>query len=152
MKYRLAYVLLFFWSVIILAACCTKKFCLSPSPGDIHLAFRGFTGSGADSLYLNEYDKNGGLLLTTTPITQPTLDLGTYDRYADSFYLNQRFFIITYPLHSDTINNINYQQYTYTINCNNCPGEKDVIWGIRNYTFNYNGVSHPQTDTIVINR
>ena len=152
---------------LVFTKCCCKKECGNGRlliNEDIHIAYSGFTDLGKDSVYsglidlgkdsvfLKEYDLSSRQLVKTTLLTGLYLDLGQqYVALNDSFYLNQRFFILTRPGETDTINNINYQigRYEY---CSNCLGQHDYAPNVINFTYGYKGVKHSYSDTIYISR
>ena len=153
---------------LVFTKCCCKKQCNKGGlliNEEIHIAFSGFATDlskdsvysglidlGKDSVFLKEYDLSSGQLLQTTLLTQLYLDLGQqYVAVNDSLYLNQRFFIVTRPGETDTINNISYQigRYEY---CNNCPGQHDYAPTVTNFTYSYKDVKHSYSDTIYISR
>ena len=142
MKPRLRVTLLSLCMAIMLAGCCTKKFCLGQTYETVYLIFQGYTPNQLDSVYLQEYDKNSGQLVQSLSAIRGEFALGPQYAYKDSFFLNQRYFGITSPWRNDTLNNITYQQGTKTINCNNCPGDRDVIYTLANFSFNYKGVTY----------
>jgi hypothetical protein len=151
MKPSLRLILLAAISAVILMGCCTKKFCIGATYAIIDLTFQGFTGQQLDSVAISEYDKTSGQLMHTYSLSGATdFEIGPQYVYKDSCYIKQRYFIIAWAQRTDTINNISYQQGTKTINCNNCPGEKDVVYYISNFTFNYRGATYNNINTLTI--
>ena len=149
-----------------MSSCCCKKGCVVNGlfiNEDINIAFSGFTDRGYDSIYsgqinlgndsvfLKEYDLTSGQLLKSTLVTSPYLELGQAYVLKDSFYLNKRYFIITRPGETDTINNIAYQIELQPY-CNNCIGDHNYAPRVANFTYNYIGHQHAYSDTIFLKR
>ena len=167
------------WSIIRLVIICTllpmvfTKCCCKKQCGrggllineEVHIAYSGFPTDlskdsvysglvdlGKDSVFLKEYELTSKQLLHTTLLTGLYLDLGQqYVATNDSFYLNQRFFILSRPGETDTINNIFYQMSRYEY-CSNCPGQHDYAPTIASMTYSYRGQTHSYKDTIYIAR
>lgn len=154
MKKTLLFILILY-IIFSLASCCTKMGCLGAYYKEIIIVFR---GASLNSL-IKEYDKNSGQLLNSysiselsAPLNDSIAKIGFQFTHMDSFYLNQRFFVINSPLETDTISNINYQSTHHTIICNRCPGDNQQITDIVNFSYTFKGHTYSDKDTIFISQ
>ena len=133
-------------------SCCTKVGCLGAYYKEIIIVLRGVGFHSS----VEEYDKNSGQLVLPNRVNMNFLQYNVIrigDNYAphpDSFFLNQRYFIIHTPSETDTIENINYQSNHHTVNCNHCPGDHQLVTDIANFSFTFRGHSYTEKDTIFI--
>ncbi|MBS1596434.1 MAG: hypothetical protein JST90_19135 [Bacteroidetes bacterium] len=141
---------------VILFSCCTKKFCTGEYYKDIRIAFQGYSGTELEQITITEYDKASGQAIGPARVSHigvqsgsPLLLGNAYTYGRDSFYLDQRYFIISRPNGSDTIKDISYQTVHHTINCNNCFGQRDMITDISNFSYTCRGRVYHESDTLL---
>jgi hypothetical protein len=141
--------------VLQISACCGKVFCDGRNSEQIVIVLNNVPDSDLFVINMKEYDKSTGTLLDSFSKndyyifpTYNTARLIFTSNQADSFSNNKRFFVLNLRTQNDTISNINYQTNSYTINCNHCPGDNEIITNISNFNFTCNGKTY--TDTAII--
>ncbi len=140
----------------VLFSCCTKKLCTGEYYQNIKIAFQGYSSAELAQVTITEYDQRSDQALGPARIdhigaqSDSLLLLGAaYTSNRDSFYLDQRYFIISRPDGSDTIKDISYQTVHHTINCNNCFGQRDMITDINNFSYTCRGRVYHESDTLL---
>lgn len=144
-------------SSFLISSCCTKKKCLGNIYKEVTIVYKGYSGAELRAIRVSEYDKQTDSLVWpnkisyTTLIEDSILRLGQeYVAHPDSFYLDQRYFAIILPGHTDTIKNISYRHSHHTMNCNHCPGDNQLLTDVLNFSYEYNGVTHHEGDTVFV--
>ncbi|MBS1626207.1 MAG: hypothetical protein JST83_19455 [Bacteroidetes bacterium] len=155
MKTKMSFTILFALSLI--SSCCTKKACSGSFFKQISIVFKGYSAAELNTIRITAYMKGTDSIVWPTPtlpyytLQDSSINFGReYVAGKDSFYLDQRYFIISAPGRSDTIHNISYQYSHHTVNCNQCPGDNQPVTDVVNFSYQYNDLTHHEGDTVFI--
>lgn len=146
-------------ALLFVSSCCTKTGCLGQYYKEVKIVFVGYNKAELDSSSLKEYDKNSNRVLYSAAVNNSRYSDGylvhlgsqflSFAQGKDSFYLDQRYFVLSLMGQKDTIRDISYQSYLHSSDCSNC-GKKDFITDVSNFSCSFRGRTYTDADTIYV--